>query len=61
MVHPSHKQIEKIMESLTKPEEKMAKPVDCKEIETVLKSLVNVYDVLLFLFFTLYPEDKEAC
>ena len=60
MVHPSHKQIEKIMESLTKREEKMAKPVDCKEIETVLKSLVNVYDVLLFLFFTLYPEDKEA-
>lgn len=60
MVHPSHKQIEKIMESITKPEEKLAKLVDCKEIEVIFKSLVNVYDVLLFLFFSLYPEDKEA-
>ena len=59
-IHPSHKQIEKIMESLTKPEEKLAKPVDCKEIEVIFKSLVNVYDILSFLFFTLYPEDQEA-
>jgi len=60
MVHPSHKQIEKTMESITKPEEKLAKPVDCKEIEVIFKSLVNVYDVLLFLFFTLYPEDQKT-
>lgn len=60
MVHPSHKQIEKIMESLTKAEEKLAKPVDCKEVEVIFKSLVNVYDVLLFLFFTLYPDVQEA-
>jgi hypothetical protein len=60
MVHPSHKQIEKIMESFTKPEKGLAKTVDCKEIEVVFKSLVNVYDVLLFLFFTLYPEDQKT-
>jgi hypothetical protein len=59
-IHPLYRQIEKTIEEFYNQSLEIAAIVDCREIRNIYESLIKVYDVLLFLYLTYFPEIKKS-
>jgi len=59
-IHPTHRQIELTMRDLTSSTNGLAATVDCKEIERITIYLVDVHDILIFLYLNYFSEVKDS-